>query len=114
MNNNPRVITPRVSYNESLARFSARLISFDTILFLRLLRYFFEISEPLDPKTVVLQKDAELYYKLREVDFRTEERDRKWQWPEVMDDLEDLIALLKRCSDGANYKEAWKQIREPT
>jgi len=55
-----------------------------------------------------LLRDAKKYVELKKLSMKTHEKD---YWPKVADEIGDLIALVKACDAGEEFKAAWSKIR---
>lgn len=69
------------------------------------------LATKTDPESLSenLLSDAKRYVELKKLSMKTHKKD---YWPQVADDIGNLILLVKECDTGEEFEAAWNRIRE--
>lgn len=102
-------ITLEFKFDEKLFELGANDIIFLLLVYLKIIVCLFTTSHNHILKKEMVEKAKELIV-LRQKSMSLHPKD---YWPHVIKDTEDIFKMIEEVEGGKNWKESWKNIRDP-
>lgn len=102
-------ITLEFKFDEKLFELGINYVAFLLLVYLKIIVCLFTTSYNRILKKEMVEKAKELIL-LREKIMSLHPKD---YWPQLMKDIEDIFKMVQEVEGGKNWKESWKNIRNP-